>query len=195
MATIYIIRNTINKKEYIGQTVQKLQKRFNNHLKYRKNVCSALYSAILKYGKENFYIEELLSGDFTKPELNELEMFYIETFNTVSPNGYNLQTGGNSFRMHESSNKQISETMKGRKILWGAAISKTMTDKWADPVYRAQMVAKHTGKRGYKYKNKTMPKKLNLDEDYIKELHKQGNTINKIAKIMGVSFNVIKIRL
>jgi group I intron endonuclease len=60
---IYKITNNINKKVYIGQT-NNLKKRWNEHKRLgnsnnssKKSINSKLYSAMKKYGVENFTIE------------------------------------------------------------------------------------------------------------------------------------------
>lgn len=195
--SIYVIRNFINDKVYIGQTVNNIDKRFKKHLSQTRcrNRCSALYDAFAKYGKHNFYIELIEEGEFDTIELNRLECLYIQLFNCVSPSGYNLTNGGKSGRMSQQSKNKISNTMQGRKITWGEAISKTMTEKWGNNEYRAEMTKKHTGKRGYKYKKHSKPLRANISINKINLLKTAGYTVNAIAKIMGVSFSVIKIRL
>jgi group I intron endonuclease len=138
MKSIYKIENKINGKLYIGQTINSLKTRFKKHLSQIncKNQCSALYSAIRKYGKENFEISEIVSGDFSKDELNNLEIFFIQHYNTLSPNGYNLQTGGNTTTLADEVKKSISNTMMGRKITWSEKISETIKQKWQNPEYR-----------------------------------------------------------
>ena len=60
-----------------------------------------LKRAITKYGKEVFVYEILHDGIF--PEfLDTLEVEAIEKFNTLAPQGYNLNGGGNT-------NKNLSE--------------------------------------------------------------------------------------
>lgn len=96
---IYIIKNTVNEKCYIGQTVQKLNKRFAQH-KRLNEVCSnqLIYRAIKKYGAEKFYIELIEDGIPSRDELNKKEVEYIKKYNTLSPNGYNLCPGGALWR-------------------------------------------------------------------------------------------------
>lgn len=89
---IYIIRNRINHKVYIGQAVDP-EKRFRGHIskssRHRNN--SAIDSAIFKYGADNFYYEIL--EDKTS-DYNERERYWIAFFNSVVPNGYNILPGG-----------------------------------------------------------------------------------------------------
>lgn len=89
---IYIIKNTINDKVYIGQA-KSSRKRFLEHcqLKDKKRNISIIDQAIEKYGKENFYFEILESQI---PDYNEKEKYYIKLYNSISPNGYNIQEGG-----------------------------------------------------------------------------------------------------
>lgn len=91
---IYIIRNTINDKCYIGQSVD-YRYRFRKHCETaRRNnfkYKSYLYNAMNKLGIENFYVELLESQ---VEDYNEKEIFYIQHFNTMRPNGYNLAAGG-----------------------------------------------------------------------------------------------------
>ena len=47
---VYLIWNTVNGKRYVGQTVQPLKTRFNQH----SHTETVIGKAIRKYGKENF---------------------------------------------------------------------------------------------------------------------------------------------
>ena len=153
MSVIYKITNLINGKIYIGQTIGDINKRFKKHLSQIncKNVCSALYSAFSKYGKENFIIESIIDGDYSKEELNELEIFYIKKFNSLSPNGYNLQSGGNSFTVAESVKKQTSDKLKGREITWNDKVSEGLKKRWQNKEYREKQILQRYKKRGRVY--------------------------------------------
>lgn len=90
---IYKITNIINGKIYIGQTIYPLSYRFTNHISDAKNNRGyAIASAIRKYGKENFTIE--LLEECSEEDLNNLEIKYIEQYNSFTPSGYNLTYGG-----------------------------------------------------------------------------------------------------
>lgn len=97
--SVYLIRNSKNSKVYIGQTIQKVEERFKQHLKLLKtNKNQAISKAIKKLGKENFSFEALETGVETYEKLNEVEEFYISKYNSVSPHGYNLCPGGQKWR-------------------------------------------------------------------------------------------------
>lgn len=92
---IYKITNQINEKCYIGQSVN-IEKRWiahksnaaNSDFKYK----TALYPAIKKYGLSNFTFE--IIEECLPDQLDEKEKYYIQYFNSISPNGYNLSEGG-----------------------------------------------------------------------------------------------------
>ena len=92
---IYIIRNTINNKVYIGQTIHSVKLRFSKHLtSARKSGDYVIGKAIRKYGEENFYVETL--EECLREELNEREIYYISLYNSTNPKfGYNMSKGGN----------------------------------------------------------------------------------------------------
>lgn len=115
---IYKITNKLSGKIYVGQTVQKLTDRWSDHSRPhngRHKNRSAIAQAILKYGRENFTVEQIDTAG-TLEALNVLEIYYIQKFNSLSPNGYNLELGGDSKLCHEETKAKISQTLKGRPI-------------------------------------------------------------------------------
>ena len=92
--SIYIITNKLNGKSYIGQAVD-VKKRFQSHCKPSAWILNGdlVGRAIQKYGKENFVCETLCEN---VDDYNEQEIYYIEKYNTIAPNGYNISSGGES---------------------------------------------------------------------------------------------------
>lgn len=197
MSVIYKITNLVNNKIYIGQTINSIDKRLKKHLSQVNctNICSALYSAFKKYGKENFIIEIVINGEYSKEELNQLEMFYIKKFNSLSPNGYNLQSGGNSFMVVESVKKQTSEKLKGREITWKNKVSDGVKKLWQNKEYREKQILQKHKKRGKYREGIIKPFRINLDNELINKMYSNGDTIYKIAKYFNVSFYTIKKRI
>lgn len=108
---IYKITNKLNGKCYVGQTVQKLNRRFQAHARLTK---SAISLAIKKYGKDNFSLTEL--GHYkTLGQLNDAESYFIEFYNCLAPNGYNLHTGGNSHKVSDETKLKQSLSHLGKK--------------------------------------------------------------------------------
>jgi len=118
---VYLITNRINGKQYVGQTTQALANRWKTHCSPASG-CFAISSAIHKYGKDNFSIEIIFNADSLE-ELDKKEEEFINKFNTLSPNGYNLKTGGNVPRMSEESKRKMSLASKAR-IPWNKGLTK-----------------------------------------------------------------------
>lgn len=99
---IYLIENLINGKQYIGQTITTIKHRWGQHTAHTKGHHNMpVVFAINKYGKENFTINEVQKYEADTKEdllnlLNKAEIYYIAEYNTLSPIGYNVTSGGNN---------------------------------------------------------------------------------------------------
>ena len=104
---IYIIKNSVDNKIYIGQTIQDVSTRFKQHLKLLK-CCKnqVIYKAIKAKGKEKFFVEILEEGIDNYKKLNLREEYYINIFNSLVPNGYNLCPGGQKWRRKSNIDEQ-----------------------------------------------------------------------------------------
>ena len=119
---IYKITNLINKKIYIGQAVSHIL----NHKRYRpygmdgrfrchiseayskkKNQSQYLNNAIKKYNQQNFIVELIETCEIK--DADNLEQKYIKQYNSLYPNGYNLNTGGNSSNHTQESKERVSK--------------------------------------------------------------------------------------
>ncbi len=98
MGFIYVIKNSINDKCYIGQTRNSIEHRWNEHKKQANTRNQALYLAMKKYDIKNFYVNEI--EEISNELLDEQEKFWIKELNTISPYGYNMTYGGDSNPMH-----------------------------------------------------------------------------------------------
>ena len=118
---IYLIRNLLNGKGYVGQTRGSVATRFCRH-RASANAGSdlAIHRAMRKYGNENFRVEVLDSCD-SQSQLNELEQYYIKLFGTLAPlgHGYNMTPGGDGlsgFTMSLESKLKMSLAKKGKRL-------------------------------------------------------------------------------
>ena len=90
---IYIIRNTINNKVYIGQTKVSVDTRWKEHLRHARYGQQLINRAMRKYGVGNFYIETLEICDISV--IDYREMYYIELYDSTNKSkGYNISIGG-----------------------------------------------------------------------------------------------------
>jgi group I intron endonuclease len=97
---IYCITNEIEPKAYIG-ACSNLAARWRvhlDHVKHGRGKCRALYAAMRLHGVKHFHITAIWSGHIHgllgRKKLAELERYFIRSFQTKSPNGYNLTDGG-----------------------------------------------------------------------------------------------------
>jgi len=123
---IYVVTNTINGKQYVGQTTKSLEKRWSGHTSGSVGHCRALWGAIRKYGKESFTLTSVDVGS-SKIELDHAEMRWVERLNTVAPNGYNLTIGGGSVGKHS-----LETIEKRRQTLMGHPTAQKTRDKIRD---------------------------------------------------------------
>ena len=106
---IYIIKNDINDKVYIGQSINS-ESRFKEHCS--KNTTSTYIDrAINKIGKEHFWYEIL---ETQIENYNEQEKYWIKHYNSLAPNGYNISIGGEGFSGGVDS---VSSSIKNQDIL------------------------------------------------------------------------------
>lgn len=80
-----------NGKSYVGQTSTSLFQRSGKRGKQYRG-CKIFYKAIIKYGFENFQVEIL--GEYEVNRLDKKEKEFIQKFNSLIPNGYNVKNGG-----------------------------------------------------------------------------------------------------
>lgn len=119
--TVYIHRNKLNNKCYVGITCRVPEVRWgkdgHNYLekkngKYRQEKFAR---AILKYDWDNF--EHIIWGEgFTHDKACEIECLLIKFWDTVR-NGYNISAGGEGstgVTRSEESRKKISNALKGK---------------------------------------------------------------------------------
>ncbi len=111
---IYKSTNKITGKIYIGQTTQSLEKRIKGHIKESKiDKNRPFLLSINKYGSDNFTFEIIDTAN-NIDELNDKEIYWIDFYNSVSPNGYNITGGGQGIKTIRTQElgRRISEGLK-----------------------------------------------------------------------------------
>lgn len=135
---IYIFRNMVNGKVYIGQTVSSLRRKFNSYTApssmRRRHVPPILFRAISKYGADSFEIDELAVAS-SKEQLNALEILWISALRSSNPKyGYNIDPGGMGGRvvltaegyekLHAPKSKEHRHKLsEGRKAMGALAVA------------------------------------------------------------------------
>ena len=82
---IYLVTNKLNGKQYVGQTITKHSRHGHGH---------ALRDAYKKYGHSMFLYQPITEGNLSQLQLDCFEKFWIDVFDCLAPNGYNLESGG-----------------------------------------------------------------------------------------------------
>jgi len=122
---VYLIRNTVNGKTYVGQTrFQSPMRRWGVHVNTaNKGSTCAVHAAIRKYGTNVFIIETLCC--LPRDALNNMEAYYAEQYGSYTwdtPGGYNMVWCGgskvarNGFKFTDETRAKLSEKAKGRVI-------------------------------------------------------------------------------
>lgn len=155
---IYLLTNKINNKIYIGQTwLKTLAKRFGPEGSNYKN-STYLYSAIQKYGHNNFEYT-LLAEVETQEEADKLERQYIEQYNSRDNDiGYNIKEGGSAGCHSEETKLKISQNHAK------AFLGKTHTNDAKQKVSEANTGRLHTDE--WKENNSTMMKEYHATHDH-----------------------------
>ena len=105
---IYLIIDLTNWKKYVGQHHYHLEKLDSSY-----HGSGTIISKI--YKKRPHTLKEVyLKTCYTQTELDEWEQYYIKFYNTLYPNGYNLEKGGRGGVPCEETRKMMSKSMKGR---------------------------------------------------------------------------------
>lgn len=125
---IYEIKNLINNKVYIGQTIQEPKRRWIEHkrdLNKGNHSNCHLQNAWNKYGSLNWSFR-IIDKVKSQRELNRLEEQYIKK----NKNGYNIREGGSNGKLSEETKNKISKSLLGKKH---SSNSKKMRSKTRRP--------------------------------------------------------------
>jgi len=180
---IYLITNKLDGKQYVGQS-KRITRRFWRHKDAVKtqNPREAFYlhKAMAKHGVENFSFEVLLYADGSD-YLNLMEQRIIAGYKTMSPFGYNLDSGGGvSKKISEETKQKLSEKLKGRPCpTKGKSMSAETREKISNALKGRKKTQEHIenaskARKGYKHSEKTLEKLKTIDRSYAStEKHKQ----------------------
>lgn len=149
---IYAITNDVNQKVYIGlHSGRDLRTRWATHRAHAKRGSRALISlALRKHGEEKFHIVSVWSGHVSVTKLYALEKYFISSFGTRTPSGYNMTYGGDGtigYRHTDAERQRRSEKMR-MQIKTGNIPSLLGTRR--DPKIGQKISITRTGKKNKK---------------------------------------------
>ena len=106
---------SVTKKSYVGWSVN-LKKRWIAHCSAMDN--TVFHKAIRKYGRECFGMNILFKSTDIE-EVKQKEIEFIAKFNTMIPQGYNMNPGGTGYEISRywkgKKNPYVSESNRRRK--------------------------------------------------------------------------------
>ena len=129
MRYVYVLRNLITGKVYVGQTTNPKRREWGHFAIAKQGNERPLYRSIRKHGKENFKFEVI--EECNDDLINEREQFWVAHYDSYNDEkGYNLTKGGQSKITKETREKLQSAAAKGG--------SKSLTNRWNNPQWRKQ---------------------------------------------------------
>lgn len=152
MKYIYIRKNLINGKCYIGQTKSIIRR--NSNWKHEKIYGNQIITKDRDlYGFDSFELAILKECD--DYESDKWEDYYIKQYNTLFPNGYNIKNGGISGWHHsEESRRKISSSRMG--IRKGIPITEEVKKKISEALKGRKLSSGMTGHKHSKESKKKM---------------------------------------
>ncbi len=119
---VYLIRNKLNGKCYIGLDRHNGNKRWKDHLRRSRlpSQIQLIDRKIKEYGEGNFEYQVLCECQ-TIRELKEQEVCFIKRYNSFVGNGhgYNLTLGGDGCFGFKMTQKQIARNKGGNHYFYG----------------------------------------------------------------------------
>ena len=138
---IYLIIDLTNWKKYVGQHHYHLEKLDSNY-----HGSGHIIKMIYKKRPETLK-EVYLKTCYTQEELDEWEKYFIFTFDTIYPNGYNLTEGGNGGVPCEETRKKMSESKKNMSEEVRKKISESLKGKILSEEVRKKISESLKGKQ------------------------------------------------
>lgn len=116
MRYVYVIRNLINGKVYVGQTKNFAQRKAGHIYSAKSAIDRPLQRSMRKHGIENFSFE--IIEECVDVQINEREQFWVAHFDSFNPEkGYNLTSGGDApLFVSDETRKKMSESQTGHIV-------------------------------------------------------------------------------
>lgn len=187
---IYIIRNTVNSKVYIGQTKVSVDQRWKEHLRHAQYGDQLINRAMKKYGVDKFYVETLEICDIDV--LDEREMYYIDLYDSTDKSkGYNVSIGGNTprFRRKVLSISDLVDLYVNKKFTL-----QEIADKYDVTRYIITSELRNAGVeiREQHYWLEETKKFDKVSVEFLKECLNKAKSLRGAAKIANMSYSIFR---
>ena len=138
---VYLLQNTVNGKQYVGQTIQRPSARMRQHAggkqkgRARSGKETIIQRAIEKYGWHAFefrILESNIEHGFNGSVLDERERWWIREMGTLTPAGYNMDAGGQKGAVWT---KELREKQSVAMKKWASSeeVRARKREVWATP--------------------------------------------------------------
>ncbi len=199
MHYLYKITNRINKKNYIGHTIN-IRRRWQAHKSYSKQEKppQAIHLAMAKYGIDNFQLE-VIATCRTQDDADEIEVQLIKQYDSRNKEkGYNIVKGGDTLgsgsdhpsfgkKHSEERKRNISRSLTGRPVSEETRRLISQSQK-NQPRWSAEQKQQMSIDRGGSVLSKKHKEKISqsLKGKYVGEKHSQSkltwDIVRKIRK-------------
>lgn len=195
MFTVYLVTNSINNKQYVGVTSQKLEKRIKGHRNDSERKNGVFQLAIRKYGFSVFNFE-VLKVTKIKEDVFELEKFYIKKLETKIPHGYNMTDGGEGTFGRKLTKEHINK-IRDTRSKWSKEKQQEIKEKQSKSLKETfSQITKEKregwnkkisdGRKRY-FKNRT-DEEADIINDKIKNTLRRNSKYSKACVVNGVNF-------
>lgn len=188
--TLYLIRNSLNNKLYVGIS-QNIKRRWSQHKRASRNISNKSYAiafAMHKYGIDNFQFKEIESYDSWAAACTK-EIEWIKTLKTCEYQLYNETDGGEGhlgkigkLNLSDAERKIRSERIRGDKNYF----------------YGKKLLGSDNGHYGHKMllsvKEKLLEKNRKVSDQQIKEIKELftlGKSQTEISNQFGISLKMV----
>ena len=141
---VYLLQNTVNGKQYVGQTIQRPSARMRQHAggkqkgRARSGKETIIQRAIEKYGWHAFefrILESNIEHGFNGSVLDERERWWIREMGTLTPAGYNMDAGGQKGAVWT---KELREKQSVAMKKWASSeeVRARKREVWATPGFK-----------------------------------------------------------
>ena len=176
---VYCATNKVSSKSYIGVTGNFTKRKYEHLSSKRKKY--AFECALSSYGRDNFRWV-ILEEHSARNDANDAESFFISYLGTLMPQGYNLDTGGNSKSLSDETKRKISKIKKGKILPRGKLHGNYGRKQTAEQ--KACQIASQSGDLSSAKKiNSTIAKNIYLD-------YLAGTKTNEIRRKYCVSEDI-----
>ena len=138
---IYLIIDLKNWKKYVGQHHYHIEGQLDTNYHGSGHIIKMIYSKRPETLKEVY-----LKTCYSQTELDEWEKYFIFLYDTLWPNGYNLEEGGRGGVPSEETRRKMSEAQKGKHLSDETRKKLSESKKNMSEETRRKMGGAHKGK-------------------------------------------------